>query len=360
MNMATPESAPRRVALDALGGDLGPGEVVAGAVLAARELDLGIILVGPQDQIRSEMAKHDVSGLDLTIEHTTEFIEMEEHPAEAVRVKKRNSITVCMELVRDGRAVAMASAGNSGAVVTAGVFTLKRIAGIARPALGAVLPTGSGQPTLLLDVGATTDSKPHYLAQFGLMGSAYMQGLFGRERPKVALLANGEEPTKGDQLVQASHAILRQLSDQGVLNFVGNVEGRDIPVGAVDVIVCDGFVGNVALKTLEGLSKMILRTIRNEIRASVISTAGGLLARGAFDRVRTKLDDEEYGGAPLLGVRGVAIVAHGSSHAKAIKNAVRVAAQAASLELPKRIAEGVAAAGTTITEISVADNEAAR
>lgn len=346
--------AARRVALDVMGGDNAPGEVVAGAVQAAQALDLGVILVGPQDQIRAEMARHDISGLDLTIEHTDEYIHMDEHPAEAVRAKKRNTLTVCMELVRDGRAAAMASAGNSGAVVAAALFTLKRIEGIARPALGTPLPTASGRPTLLLDIGATTDSKPHYLAQFALMGSAYMQSVFKIDRPKVGLLANGEEETKGDQLVQATHVRLRQMAEQGTLNFFGNVEGRDIPAGTVDVIVCDGFVGNVALKLSEGISRMILGTIRTEIQASLLAKAGYVLAKGAFDRVRAKLDYEEYGGAPLLGIKGVAIVAHGSSHAKAIKNAIRVAYQASEQRLAERIGQGVAAAGAAVAENPVA------
>ncbi len=351
--MTQAETTMRRVALDAMGGDHAPGEVVAGAIQAARQLRLGVILVGPEDQIRAEMAKQDISGLDLTVEHTDEFIRMDEHPAEAVRAKKRNSLTVCMELVRDGRAVAMASAGNSGAVVAAALFTLKRIDGIARPALGAVLPTATGRPTLLLDVGATTDSKPHFLAQFGLMGSAYMRSVFGIEQPRVALLANGEEDTKGDLLVQAAHVRLRAMANAGAINFVGNVEGRDIPGGQVDVIVCDGFVGNVALKLSEGLSRMLLGTIRTELKANPLSLAGAALAKGAFDRVRAKLDYEEYGGAPLLGVRGVAIIAHGSSHAKAIKNAVRVAYQAADQQLSQHISTGVAAAGAAITEVGV-------
>ncbi len=341
----------QRVALDVMGGDHAPTEVVAGAVMAARELGLGVILVGPEDLIRAEMAKFDISNLDLTVEHTDEYIRMDEHPAEAVRARKRNTLTVCMELVRDGRAGAMASAGNSGAVVAAALFTLKRIAGISRPALGTALPTATGKPTLLLDIGATTDSKPAFLAQYALMGSAYMKSVFGVENPKVGLLANGEEDTKGDQLVQAAHGMIREIAQKGAVNFFGNVEGRDIPAGQVDVIVCDGFVGNVALKLSEGLSRMLLGTIRDEIYASPINQIGGLILRGAFNKVRAKLDYEEYGGAPLLGVRGVAIVAHGSSHAKAIKNALRVAAQAASQQLPERIAEGMALAGMAASEV---------
>lgn len=335
------QPAPRRVALDVMGGDHIPGEIVAGAVEAARTYGIGVILVGPEPAIRAELAKHDISGLDLVIEHTDEVVSMDEHPAEAVRARPRNTITVCMEQVRDGKAVAMASAGNSGAVVAAALFTLKRIEGVQRPCLSTVLPTASGKPTLLLDIGATTDSKPVYLAQFALMGSAYMKSVFNVTSPRVALLANGEEDTKGDQLVQAAHPILRSMANQGALNFVGNVEGRDIPKGEVDVIVCDGFVGNVALKLSEGLSRMLLGVIRNEIMSSPVNQVGGLILRGAFNNVRSKLDYEEYGGAPLLGVRGVVIIGHGSSHAKAIKNAIRVANQAAEQRLPEQIARSM-------------------
>ncbi|MBA3823389.1 MAG: phosphate acyltransferase PlsX [Ktedonobacterales bacterium] len=349
--MAQPSENPaRRVALDVMGGDHAPQEVVAGAVQAAREGNIGIILVGPEPAIREEMAKYDTGGLDLTIEHTDEVIGMDEHPAEAVRARPRNTLSVCMQLIKDGRADAMASAGNSGAVVTAAVLGLGRIKGVPRPALGAVLPTATGKPTLLLDIGATTDSKPDYLAQYALMGSAYMQGIFDIAQPRVALLANGEEDGKGDQLVQAAHGLIRAIAAKGMVNFVGNVEGRDIPKGEVDVIVCDGFVGNVALKLSEGLSRMLLGAIRTEIYSNPINQLGGLILKGAFNKVRAKLDDEEYGGAPLLGVRGVAIVGHGSSHARAIKNMIRVARQAGDQQLPAKIAEGVAAAGAATTE----------
>lgn len=339
-----------RVALDVMGGDNAPIDIIAGAVDAARELHVGVILVGPESTIRAELAKYDISGLDLTIEHTDDYIHMDEHPAEAVRAKPRNTMSVCMDLIKQGKAGAMATAGNSGAAVVAALMGLKRIEGVSRPALGAILPTASGRPTLLLDIGATTDSKPNYLAQFALMGSAYMKGVFGLASPRVGLLANGEEEGKGDQLVQAAHGLIRQLANQGAIHFAGNIEGRDIPVGNVDVVVCDGFVGNVALKLSEGISKMLLGIIKEEIYASTISKIGGLLLKGTFKRVRTKLDYEEYGGAPLLGVKGVVIVGHGNSHAKAIKNAIRVARMAAEQQVPQRIAEGMAATGAVTAD----------
>jgi phosphate acyltransferase len=330
-----------RVALDAMGGDYAPGEVVAGAVLAARELGAGVILVGPEPAIRAELAKHDTSGLDLTIEHTDEVIGMDEHPAEAVRAKKRNSITLAHELVRDGRAAAAVSAGNSGAVLAAAIFTLRRIRGIDRPAFGGVVPAAGGRQTLVLDMGANTDCKPHYLLQFAVMGDAYMRGVFGVSRPRLGLLANGEEETKGDQLTQQAHQLIKAAAPALGLNFVGNVEGRDINAGTVDVVVCDGFVGNVVLKLSEGLAKMLLETIRRELTAGPVTTVGALLARPAFDRVRKQLDYEEYGGVPVLGVNGVSIISHGRSKAKAIKNAIRVARQAAQTQLPDEIAQGV-------------------
>lgn len=342
-----------RIALDAMGGDYAPGEVVLGAVQAARELGIGVLLVGPEDQIRSELAKYDTAGLDLEVVHTDEVIGMDEHPAEAVRAKKRNSITLCHELVRDGKAAGAVSAGNSGAVMAAAIFTLRRIRGVDRPAFGGVVPAAGGRQTLVLDMGANTDCKPPYLLQFAVMGSAYMRSVFGLANPRVGLLSNGEEETKGDQLTQQAHQLIKAAAPSAGLNFIGNVEGRDINAGAVDVVVCDGFVGNVVLKLSEGLAKMLLDTIKKELKASPISLAGAALAQGAFKRVRKQLDYEEYGGVPVLGVNGVSIISHGRSKAKAIKNALRVAKQAADARLPEAIAAGVsslgAGAGTAVT-----------
>ncbi len=340
-------TAPRRVALDAMGGDYAPAEIVAGAVQAAREYAIGVLLVGPEQAIRAELARHNTAGLDLEVVHTDEVIGMDEHPAEAVRAKKRNSITLAHELVRDGKAAAAVSAGNSGAVMAAALFTLRRIRGIERPAFAGVLPAAGGSKTIVLDMGANTDSKPSYLLQFALMGSAYAQSAFGMARPRVGLLSIGEEETKGDQLTQEAHQLIRDAAPRAGLNFIGNVEGRDINAGTVDVVVCDGFVGNVILKTSEGLSKMILGTLRQELTASPISAVGALLAKGAFDRVRKQLDYEEYGGVPVLGVNGVSIISHGRSKAKAIKNAIRVGMQAADARLPEMIAEGMRQIGTS-------------
>lgn len=351
-------SASRRVALDAMGGDHAPAEVVLGAIQAAREYRVGVLLVGPEDAIRAELAKHDTAGLDLEIVHTDEVIGMDEHPAEAVRSKKRNSITLSHELARDGKAVGAVSAGNSGAVMAAAIFTFRRVRGIDRPAFGAVVPAMAGGQTLVLDVGANTDCKPPYLLQFALMGAVYMRGVLGLANPRVGLLANGEEESKGDQLTQQAHQLIKASAPAAGINFIGNVEGRDINAGTVDVVVCDGFVGNVVLKLSEGLAKMLLSTIRAELTAGVVSKAGALLAKPAFDRVRKKIDYEEYGGVPVLGVNGVSVICHGSSHAKAIKNAIRVALQTADAHLPERIGEGVRQLQTQSASDAIADTAA--
>ena len=333
-------SAPARVAVDAMGGDYAPAEVVAGAVQAAREFGVGILLTGPEAAIRAELAKHDTKGLDIEVVHTDEVIGMDEHPAEAVRAKRRNSITLAHELVRDGLAEAAVSAGNSGAVMAAAIFTLRRIRGVDRPAFGGVVPAANGQ-TLVLDMGANTDCKPPYLLQFAVMGSAYMESVFGIHRPRVGLLSNGEEETKGDQLVQQAHQLLKAAAPAIDLNFVGNVEGRDINAGTVDVVVCDGFVGNVVLKLSEGLARMLLDLIKQELSSGFVTKLGAALAMPAFRRLRKKVDYEEYGGVPVLGVNGVSIISHGRSRAKAIKSAIRVAHQAAQARLPEKIAQGV-------------------
>ncbi|MHB9033124.1 MAG: phosphate acyltransferase PlsX [Anaerolineae bacterium] len=311
-----------RIVLDAMGSDHAPQVDVAGGVRAARRFGQEVILVGDEKQIQRELSQQDISGLKLQIVHADQVIDMGEHPSEAVRNKPGSSMVVGMKLLRDGKADAFVSAGNSGGVLAAALVSagrLERIRGVQRPAISTVVPTGKTK-TLMLDIGANTDCKPDWLAQFALMGSAYSKVL-GVANPKVALLANGEEDTKGNAAVQATHAILRQLP----LNFVGNVEGKDIVHGIVDVIVCDGFVGNVALKTAEGVFAMMLELIKTEIKAKPLTSLGGLLAKPAFKAVAKKLDYREYGGAPLLGVNGVVIIAHGRSDAMAIENAVRVA-----------------------------------
>lgn len=324
------------IALDGMGGDHAPDVVVEGAVLAARELGVRVLLVGPQRELETKLGQTG-AGLPIEVVNATQVIEMDEHPANAVRQKPDSSMVVGVKLVRQGRAQAFVSAGNTGAVMAAGLFELRRIRGVDRPALAAVFPTRKGG-TLVIDVGANADCKPEYLAQFGLMGSVYMERVFGVRTPRVGLLSNGEEETKGSALVQAAHPLLRGLP----ITFVGNVEGKEIPSGDVDVVVCDGFAGNVVLKLAEGMASTITGMIREEINASLISKLFAVGVLPAFKRVRKRLDYAEYGGAPLLGLNGICIVAHGRSNALAIKNAVRVASQAVQHDVVANIAKGLA------------------
>ncbi len=303
---------------------------------AARAYGMSVLLVGPRETVEAELGKHRLEGLDLQVVHASEVIGMDEHPANAVRQKTDSSIVVGMRLVKEGRAGAFVSAGNTGAMVAAGLFGLGRARGVDRPALGTIFPTVKGK-ILLIDVGATPDAKPEHLAQFGLMGSIYLERVFKVPKPRVGLISIGEEEGKGNLLVQQASPRLRAMP----LNYVGNVEGKDIPAGAVDVGVCDGFVGNVLLKFAEGLASSIGGIMREELGRTWWSK---LLAAGslpAFRRARQRMDYAEYGGAPLLGLRGLAIVAHGRSNAFAIQNALRVARDGAELDIARLIGEGI-------------------
>jgi glycerol-3-phosphate acyltransferase PlsX len=335
-----------RVALDAMGGDNAPGEIVAGAVQAAREFDMGVYLVGREDAIKAELAKHDTNGLDLPILHTDEVIEMGEHPANAVRRKKKASMNLALELVRDGQALGAVSAGNSGAMLAASLFTLKRLPGVERPALGGVFPTRTGA-CLIIDMGANTDCKPEYLLQFALMGSIYMERIFHITSPRVGLLANGEEEGKGNQQVVDTYSLLKADASILNLNFIGNVEGRDIPAGNTDVIVCDGFVGNVVLKLSEGLAESLIGMIREQMSSTLINKLAAAVLAPGLRKMFKRLDYAEYGGVPLLGVNGSAIVSHGRSNARAIKNALRVARQTAETGVATAIADGLARLNAT-------------
>jgi glycerol-3-phosphate acyltransferase PlsX len=323
-----------------MGGDNAPGETVLGAIQAAREYGIGVYLVGREEAIRPQLTKHDTTGLDLPIIHTDEVIEMDEHPANAVRRKKNASMTLALQLVRDGAALGAVSAGNSGAMMAASLFTLKRIPGVERPALGGVFPTKDGV-CFVIDIGANTDCKPEYLQQFALMGSIYMQRIFHVPSPRVGLLANGEEETKGNQQVIETHQLLKKNASTLGLNFIGNVEGRDIPIGRADVVVCDGFVGNVVLKLSEGLAETLIGLLRRQMTSTTLSKLAASILRPGLRKIFKRLDYSEYGGVPLLGVNGSAIVSHGRSSAKAIKNALRVARQTAETGVPTAIAEGL-------------------
>ena len=338
--MSASVSAPVRVALDAMGGDKSPGEVIKGAVQAARAYNVGVYLVGNETTIQAELAKHDISGLDLPIVHTDEIIEMDEHPAAAVRRKKNASMILALQLVRDGKALGAVSAGNSGAMLAASLFTLKRIPGVDRPALGGVFPTKNGV-CLVIDMGANTDCKPEYLQQFALMGSVYIERIFNVRNPRVGLLANGEEEGKGNQQVIEAHKLLKESARTMNLNFIGNIEGHDIPSGNVDIVVCDGFVGNVALKLGEGIGETILNLLKEEMASSLVKKLAAAILKPGLRKVFKRLDYAEYGGVPLLGINGAAIVAHGRSNAKAIQNAIRVAKQTAETEVATAIADGL-------------------
>jgi glycerol-3-phosphate acyltransferase PlsX len=317
-----------RIALDAMGGDDAPVSPVAGAVLAAREYpDITIVLIGREDVVRAELRKHDLAGgleSRLPIVNATEVVEMEEHPAQAVRTKKDSSVVVGLNLLKKGEADAFVSAGHSGATMAyATIGSPGRIKGVKRPALATVFPAKTG-PILLLDVGANTEVEPEYLVQFAQMGAIYAQKVLGQANPRIGLLSNGEEDTKGNQLVMNTFPLLKQTPG---LNFKGNVEGKDMLDGNYDVVVTDGFTGNVVLKTTEGVASMILKIIREELTSNLVSKLLALGLRPAFGKVRERMDYEKYGGAPLLGVNGIVIITHGRMKPEGIKNAIRVAGE---------------------------------
>lgn len=319
-----------RIALDAMGGDDAPASPVAGAVLAAREYadrDLTIILVGKEEVIRVELAKHDLSGgleKRLPIVNATEVVEMAEHPAQAVRRKKDSSVVVGLNLLKKGEAEAFVSAGHSGATMAgATLVSPGRIRGVERPALATVFPARTG-PILVLDVGANTEVKPEYLVQFAQMGVVYAKKVLKKENPRVGLLSNGEEENKGSLIVQEAHQLLKQTPG---INFGGNVEGKDVPSGEFDVVVTDGFTGNVLLKTTEGIAALLLIIIREELTSNIFNKLLALMLKPAFGKVRARMDYQKYGGAPLLGVNGVVIITHGRMTAEGIKHAIRVAGE---------------------------------
>jgi glycerol-3-phosphate acyltransferase PlsX len=326
-----------RIVLDAMGTDEYPSPDVEGAVLAAREWGDAIILVGDQARVQAELEKYDTAGLKLELAHASQVIEMTDKPAETARAKKDSSMRVGMNLVRDGQADAFVSAGNTGGLLAvATLHSVKRIRGVKRPAVTAVLPLATGRVTLL-DVGANADCRPEHLYQFGVMGSVYTERVLGVDRPRVALLSNGEEPGKGNVLVKEAFELFR-ASD---LNFVGNVEGKELIAAAVDVAVTDGFTGNIALKTIEAVARMLNELIREELMSNPLTILGGLLAKPAFRRVARQIDPFEVGGAPLLGVNGVVISAHGRSNGWAIRNAIRQARLAVEADIVNAIKKGL-------------------
>ena len=328
------------IAVDAMGGDLGPSVVVPGAIEAARQTGAKILLVGNEATLDGELNRLSPSGVDLEIVHAPEVAGMDEKPSDILRRKKNASIQVACRLVRDGAAQGVVSAGHSGASVACGMFIMGRIPGVERPALASLLPTEK-EPVVLLDVGATVDCKPYNIFQFGLMGDAFARDILNKESHRVGLLSIGEEEGKGNSQVKEAYELFKMAQN---LNFSGNIEGRDLFTGEMDVAVCDGFVGNVALKLSEGLGLSLSRVLKRELlNSGFLPKLGSLLAKSAFRRFAKVVDYAEYGGAPLLGLQNISIVCHGRSNAKAICNATRMATLFVEKETNKRLMETICA-----------------
>ncbi len=325
-----------RIALDAMGGDHAPHEVVKGALLATAEYAVEVILVGQEEVVRKELALVESTPRNIEVVDAREVVEMDDTALAPLRRKRNSSVRVCANLVAEGRADAFVSAGNTGATWTSARAVIGMIEGVSRPALAAILPNANDH-TLLLDVGANVDAKPNHLREFAVMGHFYAQMVFGIEAPRVGLLSIGEEEGKGNELTKETFRVLKETG----LNFIGNAEGRDIYNGNADVVVCDGFIGNVVLKASEALGEMVSKLIRAEMTQSLPRKVGGLLAKNAFEGLKKRMDYSEYGGAPLLGVKGGCIVCHGRSNAKAIKNAIRVARGFALNHIDEKIQEKI-------------------
>jgi len=331
---------PSVIALDAMGSDRAPKPEIEGAIHAARQYGVRVLLIGPETIVKADLDRHhSAARLPIDIVHASEHITMDDK-VEAIRAKRDSSMRVGLRLVREGNANGFVTAGNTGAAMATAKIVLGAMPGVDRPALAAVFPTAPGNPAMLLDVGANVDCSAQNLAQFAVMGDVYFRAMFGRKTmPRVGLLSIGEEETKGNDLTREAFQLLKLLP----LNFVGNVEGRDLYNGQVDVIVADGFVGNVALKISEGVANLVRTALKESLKATITRQVGALLSRSAFTDFKKRLDHTEYGGAPLLGVRGVCIITHGSSNSNAMKNAVRVAAEFSQRGINDSIERGLAA-----------------
>ena len=329
-----------KIAVDAMGGDYAPEQIVFGAVRAAKEYGCEIVLVGDEKKIMRVLAKEEGwQNLGISVLHASEVIEMGEHPVTAVRKKKDSSVVVATRLVKEGACDAVLSAGSTGGAVAAAQFILGRIAGADRPTIATPMPTPKGV-TLLLDSGANVDSKPKHLVQGAIMGALYAEHVFGIKKPRVGLLNIGEEETKGNEQAQATYPLLKAMT---TVNFCGNAEGRDIPKGNFDVVVCDGFVGNVVLKFAEGLAKTLVRLAKDAVKnGGILARLGAFLLLPALKKLGKTIDVSEYGGAPLLGVRGCCLIAHGSSNAKSIASAIRVAKDYVGSDVLAHIKENLA------------------
>ncbi len=324
------------IAIDVMGGDFGPSVVIPGALKAAREDDLSLILVGRDIDIRDELEKYQYEDLDIEVVHADDVAEMSDKPSYILRRKKNTSISIACNLVKENRAQGVVSAGHTGVTLATSMFSIGRIKGIDRPGLASVIPR-EGLPLILVDVGANIDTKPRHLVQFAIMADIFAKSVLNIENPPVGLLNIGEEQGKGTAEINEAYLLLKKTS----LNFIGNIEGRDLFTDRVNIAVCDGFVGNIALKLCEGFGKAITRAMRRELSKGLLCRIGGFLAKGAFKRIMRRYDYEEYGGAPLLGLKGCVIVCHGSSSSKSICQAIKMAAQFISMKVVDKIREQV-------------------
>jgi phosphate acyltransferase len=323
-----------------MGGDHAPRAEVEGAVLAAREFGTRVLLVGLENALQQELHRHRLGDLPIEVVPATDVVTMSDSPSHAFRRKKDSSLHIAARLVHDGKADALVSAGNTGAVMTVARFVIGTLPSVDRPALAWAFPNMKEKVSVILDVGANVDSKPEHIEQFAVMGDIYYRSIWGVKRPRIALLSIGEEETKGNELTREATSRLKN----DPLNFVGNVEGRDIFRGNVDVIVCDGFIGNIALKLSEGLVEHIGGMLKKAIKSSLTSQLGYALSKRAFDEFRRRTDYSEYGGAPLLGVRGITVIGHGRSNANAVKNAIRVAGELCRSRVNEKIEQELSAA----------------
>lgn len=323
------------IAVDAMGGDHAPQSEVEGALLAAREHGVRVLLVGQEDVLRAELARHKTDGLPVEVLAASQVIAMGENPIRALRKKRDSSLHVAARAAQEGRADGVVTAGNTGAAMAIVKTALGMLPGVDRPALASVFPTKRGTPSVLLDVGANVDCKPQHLQQFAIMGEVYYRAMFGEPCPRVGLLSIGEEASKGNEVVRETHRRLKESSLS--FDFVGNVEGRDVYTGDVHVVVCDGFIGNVALKISEGLVDALVSMLKEALGSTLSAKVGSLLSRQAYENFKKRVDYTESGGVPLLGIKGVCVICHGRSNANAIKNAIRVAADFSSRGINEKI-----------------------
>ncbi len=344
-----------KVVLDAMGSDHAPHAEIDGALAATRDFEIGVILVGKPEIVEPELRRcgwrgNGDRGIELV--EAAEVVGMDEPVANAIRRKKKSSLRIGTKLVTEGRADGFVSAGNTGAAMATAKMVIGMLPGVDRPALAALMPTKSLKPTLLIDVGANSECKPFHLVQFAIMGDAYSRAVLGTVKPTIGLMSIGEEEAKGNDLTKEAFPLLRKIRS---LNFVGNVEGRDVFSGAVDVIVTDGFTGNVMLKLSEGLTAAMLSMIKRELTSSAVTKAGAVLARPAFRNIKKRLDYSEYGGAPLLGVRQIVVIGHGSSNARAIRNAIRNVKEFSENRASERIEQGIAETAAFNADAGVAE-----